>query len=591
MRSPSKTEAGFHVLVTTCAVLASRYHIVATHPRPFPGIFMANLRFRGRLNASAALLVLFSALTGCERSKPQAKAPVPPSPQVTVAKPVRRLVSDRDEYVGRFVAVDCVEVRARVSGYLDAVHFKDGQLVKKGDLLFTIDRRPFQASLTQAQGKPRAGEGQPRVRRGGSGARRGPRARQHHHAADVRSAHAGQARRGGLGRGAGGGRAPGRARSRVHRAAAPISGRIGDRRVSVGNLVTGGTTGTTTLLATITSIDPIRFEFTMDEASYLRYMRLAGDSASAANRGINVPVRLKLIDESQVRARGQDRLRRQRHRPRRPARSAAAPSSPTPRARSRPACSRASRCRSGAPAEALLVPDAAIGTEQVRKFVLVVDAENVARPKYVTLGPVVDGLRVVTAGLEPDDRVIVNGLMRVRPGVKVTPQAVAGDAPCIRKFQCGRLDTRSRNGQLRLRSPMRISRFFIDRPIFAGVVSLVFVILGDRVVRPAAGRPVSGDRAAGGQRHRPVSRRQRRRGGRDRRHAARAADQRRREHALHHVELDGRRPLLHRGHVRARHQSRHRPGAGAEPRGGRPAAPAGRRAQHRRHGAPRRRPT
>ena len=131
---------------------------------------------------------------------------------------------------------------------------------------------------------------------------------------------------------------------------------------------------------------------------------------------------------------------------------------------------------------------------------------------------------------------------------------------------------------------MRISHFFIDRPIFAGVVSIVFVILAlvsfGRL--PVAQYP--GDRAAGRQRHRPVSRRQRRGGGLHRRRAARAADQRRREHALHLVELDGRRALHDRGHLRPRHQSRYRPGAGAEPRGDRAAAPARRRAQHRRHG-------
>ena len=131
---------------------------------------------------------------------------------------------------------------------------------------------------------------------------------------------------------------------------------------------------------------------------------------------------------------------------------------------------------------------------------------------------------------------------------------------------------------------MRISHFFIDRPIFAAVVSIVFVILGAVSLRAAAGRAVSRDRAAGDQRHRPVSRRQRRGRGLDRGGAARAADQRRREHALHLVELDGRRPLLDFRHLRSRHQPRYRAGAGAEPRRHRAAAAAGGRAQHRRHG-------
>jgi multidrug efflux pump subunit AcrA (membrane-fusion protein) len=114
-----------------------------------PGNFMPISNLLGALGVPAALLLLL--LAGCDSGQPRAQAGPPPAPQVTVAKAVKRLVADRDEYVGRFVAVDAVEMRARVSGYLDAVHFQDGQLVKKGDLLFTIDRRPFEATLAQAQ--------------------------------------------------------------------------------------------------------------------------------------------------------------------------------------------------------------------------------------------------------------------------------------------------------------------------------------------------------------------------------------------------------------------------------------------------------
>ena len=209
------------------------------------------------VSASAMLLLVSLGLAGCEPSQPRAQTAPPPPPQVTVAKPTKRLVADHDEYVGRFVAVDAIEMRARVSGYLDAIHFKDGQLVKKGDLLFTIDRRPFEAVARAGAGQPRAGERQSRLRRERSGARR----RAWCAAAPSRSKPSISARR------------PSawprpRSRRRRRRCArptldleftelrAPVSGRIGDRRVSIGNLVTGGTTGTTTLLATITSIDP-----------------------------------------------------------------------------------------------------------------------------------------------------------------------------------------------------------------------------------------------------------------------------------------------------------------------------------------------
>jgi RND family efflux transporter MFP subunit len=346
---------------------------------------------------------------------------------VTVAKPSKRLVADRDEYVGRFVAVDAIEVRARVSGYLDAVHFQDGQLVKKGDLLFTIDRRPFEATLNQAQAtlaqsRANLAYAESDLERGQSLVRGSTITQQ---TFDQRT----QAKRVA--------EASVAAQEAAVRQAtldleftelrAPVSGRIGDRRVAPGNLVTGGTTGTTTLLATITSIDPIRFEFTMDETSYLRYVRQAGDGVGAASRGINVPARLKLIDESNFSHEGKtDFLDNAIDRASGTIRGRA--EFANPQGTFTPGMFARVQVAAAAPAEALLVPDSAIGTEQVRKFVLVVDGENIARPKYVTLGPVMEGLRVVTAGLALDDRIIVNGLMRARPGVKVTPQELVGSA-------------------------------------------------------------------------------------------------------------------------------------------------------------------
>ena len=375
--------------------------------------------------ASIALVGSALLLVGCGEAQKQA---APPPPTVTVAKPVTRTIVDRDEYVGRFVAVYAVEVRARVSGYLEAIHFKDGQLVRKGDLLFTIDRRPFEASLAQTQ----ANLSQARANLAyavadlerGQGLVRGSTITQQ--TFDQRTQAKGVAE------------ASVKAQEAAVRQAmldleftelrAPVSGRIGDRRVSAGNLVTGGTTGTTTLLATITSIDPIRFEFTMDETSYLRYMRLAGATTVEANRGINVPVRLKLIDEAKFSHEGKmDFVDNAIDRGSGTIRGRA--EFANPEGTLTPGMFARIQVAVAAPAEALLVPDVAIGTEQVRKFVLVVDGENVARPKYVTLGPVADGLRVVTAGLERDDRVIVNGLMRVRPGQKVTAQEQAASGP------------------------------------------------------------------------------------------------------------------------------------------------------------------
>lgn len=378
-------------------------------------------------NVPAALLVGV-VLVACGQAPQQAAAPPPPA--VTVANPVKRTLSDKDEYVGRFVAVDAVEVRARVSGYLDKVHFTDGQMVKAGDILFTIDRRPFQNALDQA----RANRDQARANFSFADAdlaRASQLVRERTISEQVfdqrtqakRAAEASLAA----------------AEAAVRQATldleftelrAPIAGRIGDRRVSPGNLVIGGSQPQTTLLASIVSVDPIRFEFTFDEASYLRYTRLAaGGGNDVAGRNTKTPVALKLLDEQGFPHKGEmDFLDNVIDRSSGTIRGRAV--MPNPAGLFTPGMFARAQVPASAPYEALLVPDVAIGTEQARKFVLVVDGENVARQKYVTLGAAVDGLRVVKEGLAPDDRVIVEGLMRARPGQKVAPEsAKVPDAP------------------------------------------------------------------------------------------------------------------------------------------------------------------
>ena len=215
----------------------------------------------------------------------------------------------------------------------------------------------------------------------------------------------------------------------------PVTGRIGDRRVSVGNLVTGGTSGGTTLLATIATVDPIRFEFTMDEASYLRYLarRWRRECRQQPQSRHAAAGQAQADRREGLHPRRPDRLRRQRDRPLvghhpRPCRV------PQPgRDASTPGMFGRIQIASSAPAEALLVPDAAVGTEQVRKFVYALNGDNVVNPKYVTLGPVVDGLRVVQSGLSPDDTIVTEGLMRVRPGAKVAPQQATATASGTQK--------------------------------------------------------------------------------------------------------------------------------------------------------------
>ena len=366
-------------------------------------------------------LALAALLAGCGEGAKQAAAP--PPPKVTVAKPIKRTVVDQDEYVGRFVAVNSVEIRARVSGYLDKVHFADGQLVKQGDLLFTIDKRPFQNTLDQARANLETAKSnlaftEADIKRGQQLLRDRTISEQ---VFDQRN----QAYRNA--------QASVLANEAMVRQAeldleftelrAPVSGRIGDRRVSPGNLVTGGTGGTTTLLAVVVSMDPIRLEFTFDEASLLRYERLAHKSKekeSAKDVGA-VPVRLKLLDETDFSHYGRmdfvdNVIERSTGTIRGRAQFANADGLFTPGMFGRV------QMPGSDPYETLMVTDAAVGTEQVRKFVYVVDSENIARQRFVTLGPVIDDLRVIKDGISADDRVIVNGLMRVRAGQKVAPE-------------------------------------------------------------------------------------------------------------------------------------------------------------------------
>ena len=372
----------------------------------------------------APLLALV--LAACGEGAPKQAAPTPPA--VTVAKPQKQSVVDYDEYVGRFIAVDSVEIRARVSGYLDKVHFKDGQIVKQGDLLFTIDRRPFETSL--AQTRATLAQARANLAFAESDLARASQLVRDRTITEQTFEQRTQAKRVAEASVAAQEAAVRQAELDIQftELKAPVTGRIGDRRVSEGNLVTGGTGGNTTLLATIVSIDPIRFEFTFDEASFLRYERLSKEGKDIASRGGGIEVGVRLIDESDFTHAGKmDFIDNVIDR-----------SSGTIRGRAMlvnaqgvltPGMFGRVRVPGSPPYEALLVPDAAIGSEQARKYVLAVDNENVARTKYVTLGQLVGDLRVIKEGIGPDDRVIVNGLMRARPGAKVTPQEQPSPAP------------------------------------------------------------------------------------------------------------------------------------------------------------------
>lgn len=371
-----------------------------------------------RVGAGWLLLMAALAVAGCERPQSDAQRPPPAPPIVTVAQPLQRLVANEEEHVGRFAAVDAVEIKAKVSGYLNAVHFSDGQMVEAGQKLFTIDRRPFEIALEQTRANLRQAESNlvlaesdlARAKELVMGASI-TRQVMDQRAAARRSAEASVM-----------------AQRAAERQAmldlefteliAPVSGRIGDNRVSVGNLVTAATSANSSVLATIQSIDPIRFEFTLDESAFLRLQRRSGVGKMV---GAGLKVKLKLIDEQDFIHVGRMDF----------VDNAIGRTSGSIRARAEfrnpdglftPGLFGRIRIEVGEPEQALLVPEAAIGSEQVRRIVMVVGGDNVVAPKYVTLGPTVDGLRVVRDGLALSDRVIIEGLMQARPGMTVTPK-------------------------------------------------------------------------------------------------------------------------------------------------------------------------
>jgi RND family efflux transporter MFP subunit len=336
------------------------------------------------------------------------------------------------EVTGQFAAVESVEVRARVSGYLTEIHFADGQLVNKGDLLLVIDPRPYEIALASARASVAQATAalelaKRQLVRGGE-----LRQKDYLAASDydtrVQQTKAAEA-------------ALDVARAQVRDAelnlefthvTAPVTGRIGAHQVSIGNLISGGGSGSSgsssTLLTTIVSQDPIYFSFDLSEADYLALQRAETSGKNLAVRGGELPVQLRLPDDKDWSLNGRlDFIDNQIDR-----------GAGTIRARAvlvnkdhllTPGQFARIRLPRTKPYDALLVPEAAVVTDQSRKIVMTVTEDGTVVPKPIVAGPVLDGLQVVRSGLGPDDKVIVNGLMRARPGAKVTPQAAEAAAP------------------------------------------------------------------------------------------------------------------------------------------------------------------
>lgn len=366
--------------------------------------------------AAGALLALAG---GCQKAD---QAPTAPPPaDVTVSHPVSREVAEWDEYQGRLDAVDMVEVRARVSGYLQSVNFRDGAEVKKGDVLFVIDPRPYQADLDRAMGELQ--DAQTKYELASNDMARAERLLKARaisvEEADSRSKAvrtteaAIQSAQAGV--------EIARLNMEYTRVTAPISGRIGRKMITEGNLVNGNQ-GQATLLATIVSLDPIYCYFDADEGAILKYQQLAREGKGENIRDGKVECDLQLAGENGFPHKGVlDFVDNQ-----------VDADTGTMRVRGifensdrmlQPGFFARVRVPGSAKYPAVLIPDLAVGTDQGQKFVYTVDDQKMVQYKIVDLGPMIDGLRVVRSGLATSDWLIVNGLMSVRPGAKVNTSA------------------------------------------------------------------------------------------------------------------------------------------------------------------------
>ena len=365
------------------------------------------------------LAVFILVASGCA---PQA-APAPQAPQVSVAEAVQREVSDWDEFTGRIEAIESVEIRPRVSGYIERVAFLEGGTIRKGDLLFVIDPRPYRAELDKAEAELVRARASAELAR--NEVARGDRLLRAHAVsqeeydqrvnagreseADVRAAEAAvETARLNLG---------------FTRITSPIDGRAGKAEVTLGNLVTGGS-ASSTLLTTVVSIDPIYVAFEGDEGVYLKYAQLGQLRELRGSSSTRNTVRVALANETDFPHQGElvfldNQLN---------------PATGTIRARAlldnharqlTPGLFARVRLIGSENRPAVVIDDRAVGTDQSQKFVYVVGENNVVDYRVVKLGRLFDGLRIVEEGLIPGERIVVNGLQRVRPGVTIAPQLVS----------------------------------------------------------------------------------------------------------------------------------------------------------------------
>jgi RND family efflux transporter MFP subunit len=386
----------------------------SSHPR----------RVRRSLPVVVALNILLLALiSGCNRQQGgQGAGGPPPAPQVTVAPSVQRQIQEFDEFNGRLEATETVDVRPRVAGTIDRVHFKEGQAIRKGEVLFTIDARPFRAELARAEAQLAAAQTQSELaktefaraqklldikaisRQEFDQLQSGTRSSD----ANIRAAQA----------------AVQAARLNVDYATirSPIAGRVSRANVTAGNLVGNAEP----VLTTIVSQDKVYAYFDASEATYLKYVKSAREGTRPSSRETANPVLMGLASEQGYPHKGVIDFVDNRLNPQTGAIRARAVFDNAKNEFTPGLFARVKLIGSGT-YNAIMTPDRAIGTDQNQKFVLVVGADNVAQFRPVKLGALQDGMRVIAEGLKPGEMVIVDGLQRVRPGMPVAAQKVEVD--------------------------------------------------------------------------------------------------------------------------------------------------------------------
>ena len=373
--------------------------------------------------ALVALALSVVLLSACTRVDAQQSAAPPPAPKISVAEVISRDITEWDEFTGRLEAVDSVAIRPRVSGYVAAVRFEEGAMVRKGDLLFEIDARPFQVEVDRLRAE--LARVRATVQRAQNDLERGKRlssdnamspeeidrraAFAHESAAQVDAVEAAL-------------RAA-ELNLEFTRVTSPITGRVGRAFVTAGNLVSSGP-GDATLLTTVVSVDPIYASFEADEQTFLRYTELARQGKRASARQTGLPIRMALASDDGFPREGKmDFLDNHIN-----------PATGTIRGRTifrnpdltlTPGSFVRLRLPGSASYRAILIQDRAVGTDLDKRYVYVVGADNKVEYRVVQLGPIVDGLRIVRGGLKDSDVVVVNGLQRVRPGAQIEPVKVS----------------------------------------------------------------------------------------------------------------------------------------------------------------------